>query len=350
LSQLQANNNSEAEYILGKIMGAKEYSHVGVVIIGRNEGDRLKACLESVLRQAAKVVYVDSGSSDESVEYAESLEVCVVALDMSIPFSAGRARNEGFRKLLNDDPDIQYVQFIDGDCTLADDWIAAGLKYMDDSPAFSIVSGRRKEIHPEDSVYNLLCDIEWDTPVGEADSCGGDFLVKVVAFQSVGGFNPDVIAGEEPELCYRLRHNGGSIQRIAHLMTFHDASIVSFGQWWKRTVRSGHAYAHCYALHREGKEKFCFVASLRIWLWALIIPLLIVFLMVFFDNRFGLLVLLYPVSFFRIFLNVKKRLDSWKDAALYAFFTVIGKWPQLFGQFIFMKRVIRDNEFQIIEY
>ena len=331
-------------------MGTEKYSHVGVVIIGRNEGKRLKACLESVLRQAAKVIYVDSGSSDGSIEYAESLGVSVVTLDMSTPFSAGRARNEGFLKLLYDAPDILYVQFIDGDCTLADGWIAAGLKYMDASPACSVVSGRRKEIHPEDSIYNLLCDIEWDTPVGEANSCGGDFLVRVAAFQSVGGFNPVVIAGEEPELCYRLRHNGGRIQRITNLMTFHDASIVSFGQWWKRTVRSGHAYAHCYALHRGGNEKFCFTASLRIWLWALIIPLLIVLLVVFFDNSFGFLVVLYPVSFFRIFINMNTRLDSWKDSALYAFFTVIGKWPQLIGQFIFMKRVIRDNEFQIIEY
>ncbi len=331
-------------------MSIEEYSHLGVVIIGRNEGDRLKACLDSVLGQAVKIVYVDSGSSDGSVEYAESVAVCVVALDMSIPFSAGRARNEGFRKLLNDDPGIQYVQFIDGDCTLANDWIAVGLKYMDGAPGCSVVSGRRKEIHPEESVYNLLCDIEWDTPVGEAASCGGDFIVRVVAFQSVGGFNPVVIAGEEPELCYRLRHHGGCIQRIAHLMTFHDASISSFGQWWRRTLRSGHAYAHCYALHRGEKEAFCLAASLRIWLWALIIPLFIVFLIIFIDNNFGLLLFLYPVSFFRIFLNVNIQLDNWKSSALYAFFTVIGKCPQLIGQFIFLKRVIRQNKFQIIEY
>ena len=107
-------------------MSIEEYSHLGVVIIGRNEGDRLKACLDSVLGQAVKIVYVDSGSSDGSVEYAESVAVCVVALDMSIPFSAGRARNEGFRKLLNDDPGMQYVPFIDGDCTLTNDWIAVG--------------------------------------------------------------------------------------------------------------------------------------------------------------------------------------------------------------------------------
>ena len=36
-------------------------------------------------------------------------------------------------------------------------------------------------------------------------------LVRVEAFEAVGGFRPELIAGEEPELCMRLREKGWKI-------------------------------------------------------------------------------------------------------------------------------------------
>ena len=44
---------------------------LGIVIIGRNEGDRLIRCIASVGDEAL-VIYVDSGSTDESVAAARS--------------------------------------------------------------------------------------------------------------------------------------------------------------------------------------------------------------------------------------------------------------------------------------
>ena len=75
-------------------------TRVGAVAIGRNEGERLRRCLTSLLQQIARVVYVDSGSRDDSVAVAQSLGVKVVVLDTSAPFSAARARNAGFDALL----------------------------------------------------------------------------------------------------------------------------------------------------------------------------------------------------------------------------------------------------------
>jgi glycosyltransferase involved in cell wall biosynthesis len=49
---------------------SQRLNDVAVVAIGRNEGDRLKACLRSVVDVAALVVYVDSGSTDDSVAFA----------------------------------------------------------------------------------------------------------------------------------------------------------------------------------------------------------------------------------------------------------------------------------------
>src|SRR5438270_7605806 len=84
---------------------------VGVVAIGRNEGERLRACLVSARRDCAAVVYVDSGSSDDSVALARPLGVHVVELDLSTPFTAARARNEGFARLQQVEPDRDFVQF-----------------------------------------------------------------------------------------------------------------------------------------------------------------------------------------------------------------------------------------------
>ena len=181
---------------------------VGLVAIGRNEGQRLRQCLVSATDKVARVVYVDSGSTDGSLELARSLGADTVELDLSIPFTAARARNEGFARLLELAPDIEFVQFVDGDCEVVDGWIDRAYNELAAKPEVAAVCGRRRERYPEASIYNQLCDIEWDTPVGETKACGGDSMMRASAFQQVEGFNPALIAGEEPEMCVRLRQKG----------------------------------------------------------------------------------------------------------------------------------------------
>jgi glycosyltransferase involved in cell wall biosynthesis len=205
---------------------------IGLVAIGRNEGERLRRCLESSRRQVERLVYVDSGSTDGSAQLARSLGAEVVDLDMSIPFTAARARNEGRARLQALVPDLDCVQFVDGDCELVDGWIARAVAHLTAHPQAAVVCGRRRERDPESSVYNHLCDLEWDTPIGLAKACGGDALMRVTALDQVGGYNPDIIAGEEPDLCFRLRERGWEIWRIDGDMTLHDAAMTRFGQWW----------------------------------------------------------------------------------------------------------------------
>jgi hypothetical protein len=102
------------------------------------------------------------------------------------------------------------------------------------------VCGRRRERFPSASIYNRIIDLEWDTPIGHAACFGGDALVLVRAFREAGGFDESVAAGEEPELCERLRQKGGRIARIDADMTLHDAAVFRFSQWWKRHLRSGY--------------------------------------------------------------------------------------------------------------
>lgn len=323
---------------------------VGIVVIGRNEGERLKRCLGSIPENVGQIVYVDSGSSDGSVEYARSIGVDVVDLDMRIPFSAGRARNEGFRKIISDNPEIQYIQFVDGDCELVEGWIDTSIEYMDRHQDCAIVFGRRKERYPQASIYNRLCDMEWDGPIGDAKSCGGDFFARKDPLLDVDGFNPTVVAGEEPELCFRLRKLQWRIYRLDHLMTLHDAAIKKFSQWWKRMVRSGHAYAQGFMLHGLGDEKYCFRDSMRIWIWGVLLPFCGVLFSVLIHFSFLLIFVLYPVQIVRITRHINKQTDQWHHSLLYAVFTIIGKLPQTVGQLLFLKRKILGNRYSIIEY
>ncbi|MDP8964232.1 MAG: glycosyltransferase, partial [Cyanobacteriota bacterium] len=247
---------------------------VGLVAIGRNEGKRLHQCLLSVVGKVAHVVYVDSGSTDGSIELARELGVDVVELDLSTPFTAARGRNAGFDRLLQANPQIEFVQFVDGDCEVVEGWLERALHELESQPDVAVVCGRRRERFPEQSIYNRLCDIEWDTPVGEATACGGDSMMRVEAFQQVGGFNPTLIAGEEPELCVRLRQKGWKIFRLDAEMTLHDAQMTRFGQWWKRSLRAGHAYAEGAWLHGREPERHWVKESRSIWFWGLFVPLL----------------------------------------------------------------------------
>lgn len=324
--------------------------NIGVIIIGRNEGGRLKRCLGSVQVEASCIVYVDSASSDGSVAYARSIGVDVVELDMSIPFSAGRARNEGFSLILKKFPDLKYVQFIDGDCELSKGWLSQGIAFMEKQERCAIVAGRRKEKYPEKSIYNYLCDVEWNTAIGETSACGGDFMVRTDAFQQVGGFNASVIAGEEPELCYRMQKKMWTIYRLDHPMTIHDAAITEFSQWWKRAIRSGHAYAQGYVLHRKEKDGYCYGQSLRIWIWAFFIPLMIIWAAISVNFAFVTFFSVYLIQCIRIAVRVNARLRNTKRSLQYAVFITIAKWAQFIGQIVFMDRVIRKKRFEVIEY
>ena len=202
----------------------------GCVVIGRNEGERLLNCLKSVENVVDWVVYADSGSSDGSPEAARAMGVYTVELDNAAPFTAARGRNAGLKRLLEICPSAQYVQFVDGDCELVEDWFKHARGTLDTHLDVAVVFGRLRERYPDRSVYNRLCDMEWNTPVGETASCGGIAVMRVRALQECGGFDEGLIAGEEPELCFRLRAKGWKILRIESDMGRHDAAMTRFGQ------------------------------------------------------------------------------------------------------------------------
>ena len=333
-----------------------EGQRIGVVVIGRNEGERLRACLHSVVRDDRRVVYVDSGSSDDSVSFAKNLGVDVVELDLRTPFTAAKARNAGFDRLERSAA-IDFVQFVDGDCTVAADWIDHAHRVLLADPGLAAVCGRRRERFPERSRYNLLCDMEWDTPIGDTRAVGGDAMFRARPFRAVGGFNPRMIAGEEPELCMRLLKAKWRLLRIDRDMTAHDAAMTRLSQWWRRMERAGHAYAEGAALHGSPPWRHNVKELRSIVFWALVMPLGVGLAAVGASRwspwGWALLALLplgYVLLFLRVYQHRRRHGDAPSPARLYAAYTTLAKFPLLRGVLSYWVHRLRGRTRNLIEY
>jgi GT2 family glycosyltransferase len=304
---------------------------VGVVAIGRNEGERLVRCLRSLQASACPVVYVDSQSTDGSPARARKLGARVVELDGSRPLSAARGRNAGFVALCDAQPQIRYVQFVDGDCELADDWIETARAYLDEHEDVAVACGRRRERFPEASPYNQLADMEWNTAIGESHACGGDALMRAEVVRDIAGYDERLIAGEDPELCMRIRRAGHRIVRLDREMTLHDAELERFGQWWRRQVRSGHAYAEL--VHRErGATEPQFAKQLRsILFWGGAVPLAAIVGAPFFAGASLLLLGALPLLALRIYRGQRACGAQISQARLYAVACALGKLAEFQG-------------------
>jgi GT2 family glycosyltransferase len=330
---------------------------LGIVVIGRNEGERLVRCLAS-LGAEHPVVYVDSGSSDASVANARRSGAVVVELDMSVPFTAARARNAGVAALRSRAPHLCYVQTIDGDCELLPDWLPIAAAVLAEEPGIAIVLGRLRERFPERSIYNALCDHEWDGPAGEAPGCGGIALIRLAALNAVGGYRAGMIAGEDTEMAMRVRKAGWRLWRLRADMALHDAEITRFGQWWRRQRRGGHGFAEMAWLHPDARWPNWARTCRSIVAWGLVLPMLTILSAIVALATGDPWLLLVPAALLSLWpakmlqIALAKHHDGlpWRIAGAAGVFMMVGKVAELQGlvRFHVDRRSGRDP--RLIEY
>ena len=313
---------------------------IGIVAIGRNEGARLEQCLASILSKSRRVVYADSASSDDSVEVACRLGVEVISLPENALLSAAAGRVAGFECLRSLHPEVDMVQFIDGDCLLDPEWLATAADFLWGRPQAAVVCGRRYEAQPKASIYNAICDAEWDTPVGQAQACGGDALYRVVPYEAAGGFRSDLLAGEEPELCSRMRARDWEIWRIDALMTEHDAHMLHFGQWWRRSRRGGYGYAQVWNVTRKTGDPLYSrqLASALAWTIGLPLALIICAIVVKQPIVMAMIPVTYVLQAGRIY---RKNEDDHSRRLARAALTVFAKVPESIGALLYIFRADR---------
>lgn len=227
---------------------------LSIVVIGRNEGSRLERCLESIgaMRSPGptELIYVDSNSCDGSADIAAAAGAKVIVLSSSHP-TAAAGRNAGWRNA-----HAPLILFLDGDTILDSNFVVESLSEFRD-PRVSIVFGNRRETNSRGSLYNRVLDLDWISPhMGESEHCGGDALVRADVLEEVGGYDDRLIAGEEPDMCRRIRGRGYLIVHVNRPMTGHDLAITSVKQYWRRAVRSGYAYAEIAHRYRHTSLPF----------------------------------------------------------------------------------------------
>lgn len=319
---------------------------VGVVVIGRNEGERLRRCLGSLSTLSCPVIYVDSGSTDNSVVWAKSQGVVVLALDMGIPFTAARARNAGFKYLQDNFPNISLIQFVDGDCEININWIVTAATFLSVRLDIVCVCGRLRERFPKRSLYNQLCDTEWNRLAGAVDSCGGIAMMRIDAFERAGRFNETLIAGEEPELCVRMRAQGGQIWRLPAEMALHDADMLRFSQWWRRAMRGGYAAAEGVAMYGATPSTRYALKLSKIIFWSTALPISIVALAA--VDPWGIaLVASYPVQIVRL---SRQRVGDDRHGWLGASFQLLASFSEGAGVVKYLLDRIRRRPSRLLEY
>ncbi len=335
---------------MGDTQASRAACHrVGVVVIGRNEGERMTRCLTSVLAATrGPLVYVDSGSTDDSAQTARALGADVVQL-ATAPFTAARGRNAGTDRIVALHPALEFIQFLDGDTVMQADWIARAVHEFDSDRGLAAVTGRRREIAPHRSVYNRMCDVEWNTEVGDTASFGGDVMVRVADLRAVGGYREALIAGEDPELALRLRARGRRIVRVEAEMTLHDAGMTRFSQWWRRSVRAGHAFAQCADEHRDiGFWRHEVNSN---WAWGAAVPALAA--MTALPSLGGSVLLAagaYALLANRVRRNTERSGTPPEHALTYGLLTVLGKVPGALGQTRYALSKRRGRPTSLIEY
>jgi GT2 family glycosyltransferase len=331
--------------------GAQSFDDIGIVAIGRNEGDRLVRCLESMPKGVRRVVYVDSGSQDGSIAAARARGAEVVELDMSTPFTAARARNAGWQRLLELEPDLGTILFLDGDCELVDGFLDAAAATLKRAPDVVAVCGWRRERFPERSPYNTVCDIEWrGGAIGSVRNFGGDVLIRATALRAVGGYDPKVIAAEDDELGVRLRRHGGHIVRIDSVSTIHDAAMTKAAQWWRRAMRCGHGYAQVFDIHGHPPERYFSNEVRRSVLWGLALPVVATALAPATLGASLSLLAAYPLQAVKTFRGARARGLSPHESLCWSASCTAAKLPEALGVLKYHHDKIRRRQPTIIEY
>jgi glycosyltransferase involved in cell wall biosynthesis len=299
-----------------------------------NEEMHLQSSLEAIfncrpLGYEIEVLYVDSGSTDRSVEIAAAVRgVEVIHLNHPRP-SAARARNAGLRRAKG-----EFVQLIDGDSVLQPGWLESALGLLERQRDVSCVFGRCIEMHPDQSIYMKVCGFDWYIPPGDRRFCGGNAMWRMSVITAHDYFNEELQVGEEPELCYRVRHTGGRIQCLDIPMVTHDLAMRRFSDYWNRGVSSGKGYAAIALRYWRNSEKM--------WLRETLVnfaePTLWLMLLLFGWQLFGwvrtiaIIVTWWLLRSVQIAFTVRRRNIGWRSALMYGLHCQFVRVPVALGQ------------------
>lgn len=326
---------------------------LSVVIIGRNEGERLRRCLESVKNMDpiggdVEVIYVDSGSVDNSIALAQGYGAKTLKVESSRP-TAALGRNTGWRVA-----SAPIVLFLDGDTVLNPSFVNNSLPEFED-PEVAIVWGHRREMFPENTLYNRVLDLDWIYPPGPSEFCGGDALMRKAVLEEVNGYDSTLIAGEEPEMCGRIRSRGYEILHVDHKMTGHDLAMTRWSQYWRRAFRAGYAYAQVSRRFKDSPTSLWGSEVRRNFIRAVFVVGLIGVGVAASLFWMSVLPILAVLAFFILLAvrtagRVRWKCEEFSTRFLYGLHSHLQHLPIAVGQLAFLRDLARGRDRHLIEY
>lgn len=181
---------------------------VSIVIPVFNEERYLPSCLTSLMalgypKDRREILLIDNGSTDRTLEIARGFSEVSVHVKENV--KVGAVRNYGVQKAIG-----SIIVFLDSDCTVNPGWLIDGVRKLSANPG-SVIGGR----------YLLRDDPSWLekywilTPSGQTvpqtSLLGGCIFVPKEVFQSIGGFDEYLNAGEDSDLTVRLKKEEVSV-------------------------------------------------------------------------------------------------------------------------------------------
>ena len=243
---------------------------ISVIVIGKNEGERLVACLKSIQTAlsalAHEVVYVDSCSTDQSLQTAKALGArCFLLAERKT--TAGLGRFVGAKEARG-----EYLLFLDGDMQLQPGFAEKALMAIA-AKGYDGVCGIREDVYLRGGEVVCRNDNYFGcTQERLAPGFGGALMITRDALDACGGWATDTIACEEAELYARLKAIGCRIAEIPVPMILHTDAVRDSRSplstiFSARRLGEGQALAcamkarRARAYIRHEREKFTFYAG-----------------------------------------------------------------------------------------
>jgi glycosyltransferase involved in cell wall biosynthesis len=292
---------------------------VSFVVIGLDEEAHLARALSSAHAALAEagvvgeVLYVDSGSRDDSRRIAARLGATVLTIARE-GASAARARNAGLERAR-----ARWVHFLDGDMEVEPGWLAQALAEAEER-GLDGLGGSIAERLEGASIWSRMFGHDWNARGARVGPIGGAGLWRRTSLAAVGGFDVSLEVGEDPDLCRRMEARGFRVERNERPMATHVLGLTGPLAWWRRAVSVGRSAASIALRHGDR----------RLVLQRFVAPLLLAVLLLMPATRPLAALLLGAALVRRAWLDRRAGLSR-TDAALHAVHVYAVKVPQLVG-------------------
>ncbi len=240
---------------------------ISFIVIGRNEGENLIKCFESILATVLfnrikeyEIIYVDSDSSDNSIEIVKQFKQ-VRIFKITGVYNAAIGRNIGYKESKGN-----ILFFIDGDMELFPEFLA---NVIDENLQlrYDFVSGQLQD-YLCGNKRNYLNNSIHHSDRAQKDKfhavTGGIFLIKRNIWELVNGMNNKYVEGEDFDLGLRLSKKDIFLLRRKELIAKHYTVDYRISKiMWKKLLDCSQFYSRGLLYREHLFNKHVYLTILR---------------------------------------------------------------------------------------